>query len=112
MKGITRNILLLLFFLGSANSLTAQTALSVDRLVERGYFRVEASGLTLRTELPTPSATGAVNTGAELLPPPAAWRYEDLAFFCRVEVQLERKTRFPVRFRLGSTDYVNYLEGK
>lgn len=34
------------------------------------------------------------------------------AFFCRLEVQIERKTRFPVRFRLGDVNYVDYLEGK
>lgn len=36
----------------------------------------------------------------------------DGAFFCRLEVQIERKTRFPVRFRLGDVNYVDYLEGK
>ncbi len=36
----------------------------------------------------------------------------DSAFFCRLEVQIERKTRFPVRFRLGDVNYVDYLEGK
>lgn len=43
---------------------------------------------------------------------PRAYRYEELALFCRIEVQLERATKIPVRFRLGSVDYVDYLEGK
>lgn len=34
------------------------------------------------------------------------------AFFCRLEVQIEQRTRFPVRFRLGDVQYVDYLEGK
>ena len=36
----------------------------------------------------------------------------DLAFFCRIEVKLEKTVRLPVLFRLGDVQYVNYLEGK
>jgi hypothetical protein len=43
---------------------------------------------------------------------PLVYRFEDLAFFCRVEVRLEQATRIPVRFRLGSVNYVDHLEGK
>ena len=40
------------------------------------------------------------------------YSYDDLAFFCKIEVQLENAVKFPVKFRLGSVDYVDYLEGK
>ena len=43
---------------------------------------------------------------------PAAYAYKDLAFFCKIEVQLEKAVKMPVKFRLGSVDYVDYLEGK
>ena len=33
-------------------------------------------------------------------------------FFCRVESKIEKKSLFSPRFRLGSTEYVNALEGK
>jgi len=43
---------------------------------------------------------------------PEAFYYNNLSFFCRKELDFQRKTSIPFRFRLGSLQYVNYLEGK
>ena len=43
---------------------------------------------------------------------PQTYTVEGLAFFCKVEVKLEKTVRFPVKFRLGDVNYVDQLEGK
>jgi len=45
-------------------------------------------------------------------PIPQAWCYSDLAFFCKIEVKMEKSARFPVKFRLGDVRYVDEMEGK
>lgn len=35
-----------------------------------------------------------------------------LGFFCQKELQIQKLTSLPVYFRLGSMDYVNYMEQK
>lgn len=43
---------------------------------------------------------------------PKAWKYEELAFFCRLEVKMEKAAKFPIKFRLGEVQYVEKMEGK
>lgn len=50
------------------------------------------------------------NSLIKILPPDHY--VKGLGFFCKKELQLEKATKIPFRFRLGSLDYVNKLEGK
>ena len=45
-------------------------------------------------------------------PVPANYYNQFIGLFCRKEWQLERAVSIPLRFRLGSLEYVNWLEQK
>jgi hypothetical protein len=40
------------------------------------------------------------------------WSAENLPLFCKIEHKLAKKTPIPIFFRLGSLEYVNWLEQK
>jgi hypothetical protein len=48
------------------------------------------------------------STSSPIFLPPT----KPVSFFCAVEWSWEKKTRVPIRFRLGTQEYVDRLEGK
>ncbi len=43
---------------------------------------------------------------------PADFYSKQLGFFCKQEIKIDRVTKIPFRFRLGSVEQCNKLEGK
>ena len=43
---------------------------------------------------------------------PKAYNYHLLGAFCKLDVQLEKIIQMPVKFRLGTVNYVDQMEGK
>lgn len=82
----------------------------------------------LRETIPTPSLSQrmrslntlwignrqalAASRNLAAAPVPSAWNYQDLAFFCKLEVKMEKAFQFPVKVRLGEVQMVERMEGK
>lgn len=60
---------------------------------------------------PTPRGLFSANEQENIYLPLIQIRQEQ-AFFCRMEYQLSLKTNLPFKFRLGSVEYVDWLEKK
>lgn len=71
-------------------------------------FKIQALPL-LKTNTNLPQNT---ELNSSVLSTPKAWKYEDLAFFCRLEVKMEKAAKFPIKVRLGEVQYVEKMEGK
>jgi hypothetical protein len=48
----------------------------------------------------------------KIIPLEPGFYAKNLSFFCRQEIKLQKITLVPIRFRLGSLGYTNYMEGK
>jgi len=67
------------------------------------------------TENPLPTIPGKQHfnftpTSYSLIPP--SLYTKNFGFFCKKELQLEKVTKLPLRFRLGSVQQCDWLEGK
>lgn len=59
--------------------------------------------------LPAPRADSLALFKPAFLP---MWDKRQMPVFCRLEWEWDKRAGMPLRFRLGSVDYVDWLEGK
>lgn len=117
-----RKLLILLFFLQALNVGISQSS-NWAKVQDQNLVELRLS-LKERPALSNPnlylispiwaSGKSSMNQPANLAaaPIPAAWRYQDLAFFCKLEVKMEKALNLPIKFRLGEVQTVERMEGK
>ena len=64
-----------------------------------------------KTSILDTAKTFPLNISPSMLVSPSFYS-NNLAFFCRQEIKFEKVTKIPFKFRLGSVQQVDYLEGK
>ena len=108
MKPLVYTILLSLMIAPGAGLAQVGSALDLAliEMVPAYEFSLDAAGDQSNSYVP------------DILPPfslfgrevPKAYSYEDLGMFCKLEVQLEKKFRMPMKIRLGEVQYTEQLE--
>lgn len=97
-------------------SLQDKNLVELRQLAQKTSDSFQRSAIFLRPGftpfLSNTSATQPIQVSATTSPLPPAWRYEDLALFCKIEVKMEKALNMPVKVRLGEVQYVERMEGK
>lgn len=71
--------------------------------------KISMNTMTFSQKKPLSTSQDIPSLKQQLLKP---YSVKDLAFFCRLEVKLEKKIGLPFKFRLGEVQYTEKMEGK
>ncbi|MEM8906831.1 MAG: hypothetical protein AAGD05_03210 [Bacteroidota bacterium] len=100
----------------SSHSVSAQARLNAQNSTVWPVQPIHFSLLSSSTNLASPFGfTSAFGVGHQLTPSyhaPEVYSYQELGIFCKIDVQLEKTMKLPVKFRLGTVQYVDQREGK
>jgi hypothetical protein len=86
------------------------TGLTVDKVFKTKNF-LTFIPVHYKTSYPVTSIHPVSPKQVSIFNSPYQYQHE-LGFFCKVELKWDKVLYRPLRFRLGSYDYVNRLEGK
>ena len=81
-----------------------------NNVFSQQYIRFHQSLLNNKQSFFTPGMIFQQQPSATVLP--ANFYCTQLGFFCKKELKFESATKIPLRFRLGSLQYNDWLEGK
>lgn len=101
---------IILIFLFICSGLRAQTAITFSLNNTNFHLKNKLSFLDDRFLAEKISKTEAPLYSRS--PIPANFSTLSYGFFCRKELAIEKATKIPFRFRLGSLEQCNYYEGK
>jgi hypothetical protein len=84
----------------------------MGRTISLFLFLMMLKSTKAAAQLSLSRSVDTVEKNVLLRPLPQNFYNQNLGYFCKKEVQLQKLTTLPIFIRLGSKEYVDYLERK
>jgi hypothetical protein len=84
----------------------------MDRMIAVFFIACVLISSKAAAQLSLKPVADTVEKKISLKPLPQNFYNQHLGYFCKKEVQLQKLTKLPLFLRLGSKDYVDYMERK
>jgi hypothetical protein len=103
-------LLTIMLIFSSSNLYAQQKTVSDTVNSSKNTYKVVVPWLTTKSFFKTANSYFLPVTITSL--PPSNYYTSNVGFFCKQELLLEKVSKIPFRFRLGSLSNCNFLEGK